>query len=104
MGANDNIVELAIPGAELVDCELHFGGCPHCGKTEGYMNVRSCHWFVCDAHKVCWSPAANIFSDWRQETEEVWRENARKLTAYREVEPIYSDPQQEERPHDGNTP
>jgi hypothetical protein len=30
----------------------HFGLCPHCWGSDGFVNVGRSHWFVCDEHKV----------------------------------------------------
>ena len=66
----------------------YFGGCPKCGRDDGYLNVGRCHWFVCDEHKTTWCVGSNLFSSWREQSEEVWEENARRLSEYIEVEPL----------------
>lgn len=66
----------------------YFGGCPECGNNDGYMNVRSNHICVCDAHKTAWRVGSNLFSDWKDESEEVWARNAQMLESYREVTPL----------------
>jgi len=71
-----------------INMDNYFGCCPSCGKTNGYMNVRSTHWFVCDAHKTRWCAGAGLFSDWTSESERVWKRNATRLERYEEVEPI----------------
>jgi hypothetical protein len=65
-----------------------FGGCPMCGKTDGYRDVGRDHWFVCHEHKKRWSPGSNLFSSWRDETEADWTANAALLNGYDEVEPL----------------
>lgn len=77
--------------APLPKVDNYFGGCPHCGRTDGYLNIRSDHWFICDAHRTKWLIGSNLFSDWRQEAEADWRTNADKLNGYREVEPLPPD-------------
>ena len=47
----------------------YFGGCPHCGLTDGYLNVGRSQWFVCHEHKIKWCVASNVFSSWRHQTE-----------------------------------
>jgi hypothetical protein len=54
--------------------EHYFGGCPECGDTDGYTNVGRSHWFFCKQHKTTWCAGANLFSDWREETEAEQRE------------------------------
>ena len=74
------------PGAIVVD--NYFGGCPECGKTNGFLNVGGDHWFVCHAHKKRWSPGSNLFSCWKEETEAAWAANAALLKGYEETEPL----------------
>jgi len=50
-----------------------FGICPHCGKTDGYVNVGRGHWFFCIEHRVKWYAGSNLFSSWHDETEEEQR-------------------------------
>jgi hypothetical protein len=73
---------------QLRDEPGYFGGCPKCGCDDGYLNVGSCHWMVCEEHKMTWCVGANLFSSWRKQSEKVWEENARRLSEYMEVEPL----------------
>jgi hypothetical protein len=68
----------------------YFGGCPRCGRTDGYINVGRSHWFVCDEHRTKWCAGYNIFSSWRQETEEEQRKiyYDRGVDKYEEVTPL----------------
>ena len=70
----------------------YFGLCPHCHNHDGYINVSRSHWFVCDEHKVKWLVGSNLFSDWRQQTEDEQRRiyDARGIGDYSEVEPYFS--------------
>ncbi len=70
--------------------EHYFGGCPRCGKSDGYLNVGRVHVFVCDEHRTAWSGGVDMFSDWHLETQADWDANARKLEDYKEVEPIHN--------------
>jgi hypothetical protein len=72
-------------GADRVD---HFGGCPECGRDDGYLNVRSAHALVCDKHRTYWWIGSSLFSSWQHEDVEIWRANAAKLDGYRLVEPL----------------
>ncbi len=65
----------------------HWGGCPECHNLDHRLNVHKEHWMVCHAHKKRWRVGWNLFSDWRYESEEVWRENAERIGDYEEVEP-----------------
>jgi hypothetical protein len=66
----------------------YFGGCPHCGASHGYLNVRPEHRIVCDPHKVKWRIGSNLFSYWKDENESLWLANAEKLLGYSPVEPL----------------
>ncbi len=66
-----------------------FGGlCPRCHRNDGILNVRKTHWTVCHTHKACWSIGTNLFSSWRNETEEDWDMNYKLLSTYDVVEPF----------------
>lgn len=75
-----------------ITTDEYFGGCPKCGKTDGYVNVGRSHWGVCDEHKTKWPIGANLFSSWKEETEKQWKRNANLLEGYTEVEPLEADP------------
>lgn len=75
----------------------YFGGCPECGKQDEYLNVGRSHWAVCNRHKFTWSIGTNLFSSWHEETQADWRRNAEKLASYREVNPIYPEPTEEQK-------
>ena len=64
-----------------------FGDCPACGTNDGFLNVERSHWFVCHEHQVRWIGGANLFSIWRDQTEDHWERNRALLATYREVEP-----------------
>lgn len=71
-----------------INTEHYFGGCPACGRSAGYMNVRSEHWFVCDVHRTKWCAGDGLFSDWTSESSRDWKRNAARLEKYEEVEPL----------------
>jgi hypothetical protein len=48
----------------------YFGGCPICGKNEGYINVGSDHYCICTLHKKAWYVGSNLFSSCKDETKE----------------------------------
>jgi hypothetical protein len=74
----------------------YFGLCPHCRNNDGYVNVGRGHWFVCDEHKVMWFIGSNLFSSWKDETEEEQERlfYARGLDDYSHIKP-YHPPQEE---------
>jgi hypothetical protein len=72
----------------------YFGGCPVCGKHDGYLNVRRAHFFLCRQHKTCWCVGENLFRSWREESPAVWKRHERRLRRhYRLVEPVYAAPE-----------
>ena len=78
-----DVVELRGP----VTRDNHFGACPYCGQSDGYLNDGRNHWFRCDRHKVKWWVGSNLFSSWRDEDEETWRLNRFRLAEYMAVQP-----------------
>ena len=64
-----------------------FGLCPVCHETDGFLNIGRDHWFCCHAHRTRWHAGSNLFSGWKDETEETWRVNAERIGDYADVEP-----------------
>ncbi len=65
----------------------HLGACPECHKEElEYLNVGRTHFGICREHDVYWNIGSNLFSSWREQSEEGWQENAEVLERMREVE------------------
>jgi len=73
------------------DQQQHFGVCPVCFASDGYLNVGSTHWFVCHEHRVRWYAGSNLFSSWRRESQAQWDENWDRIRAYPDVEPVRHD-------------
>ncbi len=46
----------------------HFGVCPDCHKSDGFINLGRGHWFYCAQHKVCWYVGSNLLSSWREQS------------------------------------
>ena len=63
----ETFIKLADPNQLATDRQ--FGVCPECGKTDGYLNTGRTHVFMCKTHRTSWVAGANLFSDWRHETE-----------------------------------
>ena len=58
--------------------DLYWGACPTCGENDGYcINIGKGHWYYCSEHRVRWFVGANLFSGWRDQTEEQQREASR---------------------------
>jgi hypothetical protein len=51
----------------------YFGVCPKCGEVDDYINIGRGHWFYCQEHKTKWWGGENIFSSWREQTEDEQR-------------------------------
>ena len=74
-------------GFDVMDYRVsnHFGVCPLCRRTDGFLNVGRDHWFVCHAHRVKWFVGSNLFSGWRDEGELSWRRNQHQLATYQDI-------------------
>lgn len=57
----------------------HFGVCRECKHHDGYINIGREHWFYCRQHKTRWSAGSNLFSCWKDETEEEQRDTYEAL-------------------------
>jgi len=69
----------------------HFGGCPHCGHSEGPYDVGRVHWLVCREHRLRWWIGENLFRAWRSETPAEWKATQQWLNHYQIVEPAYAE-------------
>ena len=58
------------------------GVCPTCKRTDGYVNAGKGHWGVCNTHKVLWFIGSNLFSSWKDETEEEQRKAFEPIDSY----------------------
>ena len=76
--------------------DAYFGGCPACGSGGNMANIGRDHWAACPVHMTKWWIGSNLFSSWREEKQADWDRNARELSGYVEVQPIYPKPTGEE--------
>ncbi len=83
---------ILFPGLTKPLPDSYFGGCPDCGKNDGYTNIHRDHWFFCRKHDVKWWVGTNLFSTWMDQDESEWREAEEWLSGYTVVEPIYASP------------
>jgi hypothetical protein len=71
-----------------------FGLCPICHKVDGWANAGKAHVLYCKEHKKTWCIGANIFSSWRDQTEDeqrkIWKEIG--LDEFEDVEPYVVPP------------
>jgi hypothetical protein len=69
-----------------------FGLCPHCHKTDGYMNVGRDHWYYCSEHRTKWWIGANLFSVFEEDEEEdrAWFKD-NDFGSWQVVEPFFPD-------------
>jgi hypothetical protein len=81
-------VSNALNSAKNVDC---FGLCPICHETDGFANAGKSHVFYCREHKTSWCVGTNLFSSWREQTEEeqrrIWNEIG--LEEFEDVKPYF---------------
>ncbi len=87
--ANDNAGHAVARFSARVTTTEYFGGCPHCGRNDGGLNIERAHWHVCHRHRTKWRIGENLFSHWRGETDKVWQNNGYLLAMYQEVDPKY---------------
>jgi len=79
------------------------GDCPECFKenakyhNDGYLNIGRVHFIVCHRHKVYWAIGANLFSAWRNETEDIWERNKKLLSEFRPVEAHHAPMEEQPR-------
>ena len=74
-----------------LDDPSEWGGCPKCHRNDGYLNTnRRDHFFICHRHKVKWCIGSNLFSAWRDMSDQELTLQHMKLAGYREVEPWYA--------------
>jgi hypothetical protein len=85
------------PGPPVYLEEEPFSVCPVCHSNDGFLNAGKGHWFVCHEHRVRWFVGSNLFSAWREETEEEQRH------AY-EVEPGWGFYEDITKPYDTRMP
>lgn len=78
------------PGLD-VETDHYDGGCPVCGGVDGMANVGRTHWYYCLEHKKKWSPGANLYSGWRNQSEEEQRRiyDEIGLSGFEEVVPLF---------------
>jgi hypothetical protein len=67
--------------------DLCFGNCPQCHKTHGGYCIGPDHWYVCHTHHTKWCIGSNLFSSWRDMSEQQLLANTHMLAGYREVTP-----------------
>ena len=65
-----------------------FGSCPECARATGMLNIGKAHWRYCATHGTKWLVGHSLFSDWLDETPEIWLGNSRLLADFREVKPL----------------
>ena len=66
--------------------EHYFGHCSCPEHENHYLNIGRCHWMICNKCKIKWFIGENLFSSWREQNENIWRENEEKIRNYREVD------------------
>lgn len=85
------IIDLDTKRKTRIDIDNEFGLCPVCYSTPIFRNVGSVHFACCDRDRVCWSVGSNLFSAWREQSENIWQENERLLLTYKRVDPAYGN-------------
>jgi hypothetical protein len=63
----------------------YYGHCPFPEHENCYLNIYREHWFYCDKCKIKWYWGSNLFSSWKEENEDVWAKNRKKIKNYEEI-------------------
>lgn len=69
--------------------EYTFGACKKCHSEGIHFNIERLNMVACENCKTQWEIGSNLFSGWKNETEDIWNENTRKYGDYEMIEPIY---------------
>ncbi len=93
--ATENMKLHGLPTKEAIETMeskgecANWGNCPQCGEEPGYVNIGKVHFMVCNGCRTHWCIGANLFSSWRDETEEDWAKNGKLLDDCLPVHSIY---------------
>jgi len=68
-----------------------FGVCPKCFFVGECLHVGKSAWYCCPCCGVKWFVGENVFSDWRDMTDEEFKENSELLETYEIVEPVHGE-------------
>jgi hypothetical protein len=66
-----------------------FHGCPKCPESKGpdaVYNAGRLHRGACHTHRTTWILGSNLFSSWRDETEQQQRERWREIEGYDDLD------------------
>lgn len=72
----------------------HCGGCPECGKSDGFVNLGIEQWFICREHRTKWLAGKNLFDSWMNQTVAQTQSVEILLRGYKDVLPVRSSNQQ----------
>lgn len=78
-----------IDGLEGGNGDEFTGGCPECGKTNGFLDVHGALYFYCHTHKVRWFRGENVFGCWSFNSPCEWGAKWKLMKEYVEVEPCF---------------
>ncbi len=88
-----NIVPMRASAA-CVTTDEYFGGCPHCGKTDGYITLNDDeHWFVCERHSARWYVGSGLFSVSDEPMTQAELAKQYRAISFRIFEPIFAQPE-----------
>lgn len=72
----------------------YWGLCPECVQDGEFnneilnRNVNRDHYMCCDKHKTFWWIGSNLFSHWREESPDTWKDHIDLLKTYTRVESV----------------
>jgi len=76
-------------GAPAEDRDDRFWGCPECPPSRGpdaIYNAGKAHRAACHTHRTTWLLGSNLFSAWREESEQEQRDRWREIEDYRDLD------------------
>ena len=70
----------------VFDNDNYFGHCLIPEHENFYLNIGRQNWMYCDECKIRWFMGENLISTWRQENEDIWEKNYKKIKDYEELD------------------
>jgi len=64
--------------------------CVRCGVECAFRNIGREHWGFCDPCRIKWCIGENLFSGWREQSDEVFEENWEFLKDFEDLT-VYSE-------------
>lgn len=73
----------------VVNDPAYWGGCPSCGKNDGFYHRGKEHWCACHEHRVCWCSGYGLITTAEHMDPAEVEAMLATIEGYRIVEPVY---------------